>query len=355
MNSVRGAPRTLFLRKDQAEVGAPGSSSPTDFFPVAGADVHTGPPRPLWKLSERTISLKHSLALGHILAIIVSLVWGTTYVSTKVLLTAFHPVEILLYRFVLAWVVLFLCAPKPLLPRSVKSELPFLLAGLTGLTLYSTLENYALQFSLASTVGLIISASPMFTALLVWLCRRAGRPGPAFFAGFALSMVGIALISLAEGDSFDLNPVGILMALGASISWGGYGVCLTMAPADGLSDIQVTRKVFFWGLLLTLPVAWADGFTFSLARLAEPVLLGNVLYLGVGASALCFLAWNKSTVLIGPVATNVYLYLQPVVTVAASLLVLAEPVTPLTLAAVALILCGLALSQYRGKKSKGPA
>ena len=80
------------------------------------------------------------------------------------------------------------------------------------------------------------------------------------------------------------------------------------------------------------------------------MLLGNVLYLGVGASALCFLAWNKSTVLIGPVATNVYLYLQPVVTVAASLLVLSEPVTPLTLAAVALILCGLALSQYRGKK-----
>ena len=299
--------------------------------------------------------MKHSLALGHILAIIVSLVWGTTYVSTKVLLTAFHPVEILLYRFVLAWAVLFLCAPRPLLPRSVKGELPYLLAGLTGLTLYSTLENYALQFSLASTVGLIISASPMFTALLVWLCRKARRPGAAFFAGFALAMAGIALISLAEGDSFDLNPVGILLALGASVSWGGYGVCIAMAPADGLSDIQVTRKVFFWGLLLTLPVAWAGGVSFSLARLAQPVLLGNVLYLGVGASALCFLAWNKSTVLIGPVATNVYLYLQPVVTVAASLLVLSEPVTPLTLAAVALILCGLALSQYRGKKSKEPA
>lgn len=294
--------------------------------------------------------MKHSLALGHLLAAIVSLVWGTTYVSTKVLLTAFHPVEILLYRFVLAWAVLFLCAPRPLLPRSFKSELPFLLAGLTGLTLYSTLENYALQFSLASTVGLIISASPMFTALLVWLCRRAKRPGPAFFAGFVLAMLGIALISLAEGDSFDLNPVGILLALGASVSWGGYGVCIAMAPLEGLSDIQVTRKVFFWGLLLTLPVAWAGGVSFSLARLAQPVLLGNVLYLGVGASALCFLAWNKSTVLIGPVATNVYLYLQPVVTVAASLLVLSEPVTPLTLAAVALILCGLALSQYRGKK-----
>ena len=294
--------------------------------------------------------MKHALALGHILAILVSLVWGTTYVSTKVLLTAFHPVEILLYRFILAWAVLFLCAPRPLLPRGVKSELTYLLSGLMGLTLYSTLENYALQFSLASTVGLIVSSSPMFTALLMWLCRKARRPGPAFFTGFALAMLGIALISLAEGDSFDLNPIGILLALGSAISWGGYGVSLTVAPAGELSGIQATRKIFFWGVLLTLPVAWAGGVSFSLARLAQPVLLGNVLYLGVGASALCFLAWNKSTVLIGPVATNVYLYLQPVVTVAASLLVLSEPVTPLTLAAVALILCGLALSQYRGKK-----
>lgn len=122
--------------------------------------------------------VKNHLALGHVLALAVSVVWGTTYISTKVLLTAFHPVEILIFRFLLAWAVLFLLSPKPLLPKSLKGELPFLCCGLTGLTFYSILENYALQFSLASTVGLIIAAAPMVyrpPAVAVPALQTAGR------------------------------------------------------------------------------------------------------------------------------------------------------------------------------------
>ena len=222
--------------------------------------------------------MSRSPAFGHLLALAVSIVWGTTYISTKVLLEAFHPVEILIFRFVLAWAILFLCAPKPHLPRSFPSELPFLGAALSGLTFYSLLENYALTFSMASTVGLIVSSAPMFTALLLWLCRRTTRPGASFFVGFVLAMAGIALISLAEGESFDFHPIGCLLAL---------------------------------------------------------------------ASALCFLAWNRASALIGPVATNVYLYLMPVITVAASFLILGEPVTLFTLGAIVLILTGLWLSQRR--------
>ena len=293
-------------------------------------------------------NVKNRLALGHVLALAVSVVWGTTYISTKVLLTAFHPVEILIFRFLLAWAVLFLCSPRPLLPKSLKGELPFLCCGLTGLTFYSVLENYALQFSLASTVGLIIAAAPMFTALLLWLCRRSKRPGSAFFLGFFLAMAGIALISLAEGESFDCNPMGVLLSLAAAGCWGGYGVCLEWAQTgSGLSDLQMTRKIFFWGLLFTLPFLWANGLSLDLTRFANPVLLGNTLYLGIGASALCFLAWNIASALIGPVATNVYLYLMPVITVAASVLILREPVTALTLAAIVLILAGLILSQRK--------
>lgn len=294
--------------------------------------------------------VKNRLALGHVLALAVSAVWGTTYISTKVLLTEFHPVEILIFRFLLAWVILFLCSPKPLLPKNLRSELPFLCCGLTGLTFYSILENYALQFSLASTVGLIIAAAPMFTALLLWLSRRSRRPGGAFFLGFALAMAGIALISLAEGESFDCDPIGVFLSLAAAVCWGGYGVCLEWAQAKSeYNDLQITRKIFFWGLLFTLPFLWINHLSLDLSRFSNLTLLGNTVYLGVGASALCFLAWNKATALIGSVATNVYLYLMPVITVAASALILGEPVTALTLAAIALILAGLALSQYKPK------
>ena len=294
--------------------------------------------------------MKNRLALGHVLALAVSAVWGTTYISTKVLLTEFHPVEILIFRFLLAWAILFLCSPKPLFPKNLRSELSFLCCGLTGLTFYSILENYALQFSLASTVGLIIAAAPMFTALLLWLSRRSRRPGGAFFLGFALAMAGIALISLAEGESFDCDPIGVFLSLAAAVCWGGYGVCLEWAQAKSeYNDLQITRKIFFWGLLFTLPFLWINHLSLDLSRFSNLTLLGNTVYLGVGASALCFLAWNKATALIGSVATNVYLYLMPVITVAASALILGEPVTALTLAAIALILAGLALSQYKPK------
>lgn len=297
-------------------------------------------------------NVKNRLALGHVLALAVSVVWGTTYISTKVLLTAFHPVEILIFRFLLAWAVLFLCSPKPLRPTSLKRELPFLCCGLTGLTFYSILENYALQFSLASTVGLIIASAPMFTALMLWLCRRSKRPGGVFFLGFFLAMAGIAMISLAEGESFDCDPIGILLSLAAAVCWGGYGVCLEWAHADsGLNDLQITRKIFFWGLLFTLPFIWINGLSLDLSRFISPVLLGNTLYLGIGASALCFLAWNKASALIGSIATNVYLYLMPVITVVASVLILQEPVTALTLAAIVLILSGLILSQRKSDLS----
>ena len=45
--------------------------------------------------------------------------------------------EIMTFRFVIAWVVLFLLSPRPIRPKSLKGELPFVGAGITGLTLYS--------------------------------------------------------------------------------------------------------------------------------------------------------------------------------------------------------------------------
>ncbi len=293
--------------------------------------------------------MKNSLAVGHLLALFVSIVWGTAFIAVKVLLQAFHPIEVMIFRFLIAWAVLFLFSPKPLLPKSFRSELPFLCAGVTGLTLYFILQNYALKFSYASTVGIIISAAPMFTALLLWLTRRAPRPGLPFFVGFVLSMGGITLISVAQGDALDFNFIGCLLTLGAAFCWGAYGVFIELTQSSGLTSLQVTRKVFFWGLLFSLPFIWINHLDLSLARFADPKMLFNILYLGLGASALCFAAWNKAVVIIGSVATNVYIYLMPVITLVASALILREPITIFSVGAIVLIVVGLWLSQRKAK------
>lgn len=288
---------------------------------------------------------------GHLLALIVSIVWGTTFISTKLLLGTFHPVEIIVFRFALAWGLLFFFHPHILRPKSWKNELPFMAAGLTGLTIYFLLENTALTHTLASNCGIILSTAPMFTALALWLTRRAPRPRPLFFMGFLIAMAGISVISLGGGQ-LELNPFGDLLVLGAALSWGCYGVCLELADGQGLTTLQTTRKVFFWGLLFTLLCTpfYADQLHLTdVSRFADPIMAFNILYLSVGASALCFILWNKAIQLIGSVSTNLYIYLTPVITLTASAMVLKEPVTPAAIGAIALIILGLWLSQRKGK------
>ena len=83
----------------------------------------------------------------------------------------------------------------------------------------------------------------------------------------------------------------------------------------------------------------------GLERFASPVNTLNLLYLGFGASALCFVTWNWAVRILGAVKTTVYIYLVPVVTVVSSVIILHETITPLAIAGTALTLTGLIVSQ----------
>ncbi len=282
---------------------------------------------------------------GHLLALFTIFIWGTTFISTKILLEVFHPVEIILLRFSIAWLVLFCLSPKPLLPHSFKEELRFIAAGLTGLTFYFLLENTALSYTLASNVGIIISAAPLFTVLLLWLFHKGHRPKVSFLIGFVTALAGISMLSLAGTDGFSFSALGDLLTICAALSWGGYCVSMAYLRESGYTPLHATRKTFFWGLLFTLPAIPFFEVSVSLSDFSSPVMIGNLLYLGLGASALCYITWNRSMTIIGAAAANVYIYLTPVITMLASALILHETITPSAGLAAVLILMGLWLSQ----------
>lgn len=110
--------------------------------------------------------MNHSASTGHLAAAFTVAVWGTTFIATKVLLTGFAPVEILLIRFVMGFFALLLVCPRLLRSTGAKQEITFAAAGLCGVCLYYLLENIALTQTLASNAGVIVSVSPFFTALL---------------------------------------------------------------------------------------------------------------------------------------------------------------------------------------------
>ena len=94
-----------------------------------------------------------------------------------------------------------------------------------------------------------------------------------------------------------------------------------------------------------VPALFLFDFRLELDRFANPVYLLNILFLGLGASALCFVTWNFAVRLLGAVKTSVYIYLVPVITVAASVVILREPFTWMTGAGTVLTLAGLLLSE----------
>ena len=132
---------------------------------------------------------------GHLAALLTIVIWGTTFISTKILLVDFKPVEILFFRFVMGFVILLAISPKRLKTKSRKEELTFVLAGLCGICLYYLLENIALTYTLASNVGVIISVAPFFTAIAIASC-----PASRVFIGMICALRGLSKPSCFKAD-----------------------------------------------------------------------------------------------------------------------------------------------------------
>ena len=286
---------------------------------------------------------------GHLLALFTVGVWGTTFISTKVLLGRFQAVEIMLFRFIIGYIVLFLMRPGFLKPVKRRQEGIFALAGACGVTLYFLFENFALTYTYASNVSVIISAAPLFTALLASFLLKGEGFRKNFFVGFALAMLGICIISF-NGSSLHLNPLGDILAVLGACTWAFYSILLAKLGKYGYNKILMSKRIFFYGILFMIPASAGFGVKLDFSMLNEPYIIGNFLFLGVVASALCYVTWNRSVDILGPVKTSVYIYLQPVITVIASIIVLRENITPLAFAGMGFTLLGLVISQLNFKK-----
>ena len=288
---------------------------------------------------------------GHLAALFTIIIWGTTFISTKVLLTDFKPVEILFFRFVMGFAALFLVCPHRMKGVGRRQELTFVLAGLCGICLYYLLENIALTYTMTSNVGVIISVAPFFTAILSRLFLRSeGKLRGNFFIGFVVAMAGIALLSF-NGSQMKLNPVGDVLAVLAAFVWACYSILTRKISSFGYPVILTTRRTFFYGILFMVPALFFFDFEMGVERFADLTHLLNILYLGLGASALCFVTWNLAVKALGAVKTSVYIYMVPVITVVTSVLVLKETVTLVSVMGTFLAVAGLFFSEYNRKGS----
>ena len=175
---------------------------------------------------------------------------------------------------------------------------------------------------------------------MLGLLDRRERMSRRQVAGSALAFAGMVLVVLNGHFVLHLSPRGDLLALCAAWLWVFYSMAVKRL-AGRYPALFITRKVFFYGLLTILPVFAVRPFAVPWQTLAQPAVAGNLLFLGLIASMLCYLLWNAAMLRLGAVRTTNYIYLNPLVTILTAALCIDERITPVALAGAALILYGM--------------
>lgn len=177
------------------------------------------------KAGKASIS-KYLVLLAHIGALLTASAWGTSFLSTKILMESggFTPVEMYVYRFLAAYLILLLFTFRNILSKSWRDELTFLLCGVCAGSLYFITENYALRLTTAGNVSLLASISPIFTTILVAVMYRQ-KILPGVMIGSIVSFVGAGCIIFSHGGSLN-SILRDLLALSAALSWAIYTMAI---------------------------------------------------------------------------------------------------------------------------------
>ena len=289
----------------------------------------------------------------HLAAFITVVIWGSTFVFTKILLqNGLSPAQIFTLRFVIAYLLMVLgCMATgkkfKLFSDSIRDEIVMLMLGITGGSVYFLAENAAMLYTTATNTSLIVCSCPLFAMLLMALVYRQSEHITKIQAfGSVLACIGMATVVLNGRFVLHLSPIGDMLAFGACLCWAFYSL-LTKEVMQRYDTIFITRKVFFYGLVSIIPYFVMVPELPPMEVLLRADVILNLLFLGVVASMLCYVVWNWVIRKLGAVIATNWVYFNPVVTIIFAWWLLNEQITPWFLLGTLLIIVGMALSEKK--------
>jgi len=283
--------------------------------------------------------------LPRILLLSAVVIWGWTFVATKILVAEIGPVEIFALRLALGvpFLGILLAAKRVRLDFS-PSDLRAILLGGGILTVHFLVQIRGLESTTATNTGWIVSASPLALAVLSFLVLHE-RIGWRGVAGIGVATTGILLL-VSRGRLADLGwlrSTGDWLVLVSAHTWAFY----TIATRD-LSRRRSPLAVTFVVLLVATV---ATGILFALrgdlaaVRALSPRGIAAAVYLGIPGLALGQWFWQEGVAGLGAARAGLYLYLEPIATLALAVPLLGEPLGPFILLGGGLVLAGVWLGQ----------
>lgn len=213
--------------------------------------------------------------------------------------------------------------------------------GITGGSIYFLAENNALVYDTSSNVSILVGSCPLLTMLLVGCIRHEMRPTGRQIVGALIAFTGMTLVVLNGQFVLHLNPLGDTLAIFAALTWATYSLLITYVNGRYSSDF-ITRKVFFYGSLTILPfVLFSKHHTINIANLSHPIIFCNIVFLGLVASTICYVAWNWTLNTIGTFRATNYIFFQSSITLIIASVALNEPITIMAVIGLFILIGGM--------------
>jgi drug/metabolite transporter (DMT)-like permease len=283
--------------------------------------------------------------LPHILLLLAVIIWGWTFVATKVLVAEVGPVELLGLRLAIGipFLGMVLAVRRTSLRLQREDLRPAVLGGAL-ITTHFMVQITGLGITTATNTAWIITVTPLVLAVLSVLLLGE-RISKNAVVGIAIATAGILLL-VSRGRLADLSwlrSTGDWLALASAFTWAFYTVA-TRDLVRRRDPLVVTFVIFCVAAVLVLPLFVTTG-DMSAVRALSPRAIGALLYLGIPGLALGHWFWQVGVARLGGTRSGLYLYLEPLSTVALAVPLLGEPFGLFGALGGALVLAGVFIGQ----------
>jgi drug/metabolite transporter (DMT)-like permease len=295
--------------------------------------------------------MKHEKGLAYAAFAIVCVVWGTTYMFIRIALDTLPPLLLTGIRYTVAGLIMLVIARLRgvRLPRDRRTLANLALVGFLMVGMGNLAVVWAEQWVPSGFAALFVASAPFWMAIIEAFRAGGERMNVRSGIGLLIGFVGVAMLVMpGAGPKWSVGfLLGALAIQVGSLGWqlGSARSKYNLHHVPFLASVAL--QMFFGGIMVTIAgLAIGEAPRFALT----PRSFGALAYLTLVGSVITYSAYVYALSHMRTIHTSLYAYVNPVVAVFLGWLVLSEPLTPMSIAAMVVILAGVALVQSSGWK-----
>ena len=298
-----------------------------------------------------TRTAEKNIYTGIGLAILATVIWSGNFIVARAVNKTIPPISLNFYRWLLAALIILPFAYKGFIKEwpAIRRSWHYLFwISLAGVALFNTFVYVGAHYTSAINLALIgTTSSPIMSVLFARIFLKE-RVGLLRLAGMIVCLAGV-LFLLSNGDLQSLLSLqfgkGDLWVLLAAFCFAVYNTLVKKKP-PAISPVSFLFSIFSFGSLLVLPFCiWELSTTGAVTWNSQAIF--SVIYLGLGASVICFWIWNIAIGHLGAGRTALFGNLIPVFSSIGAVLLLDEKITPVHIISFILVVAGLAIANLR--------